>query len=148
MDKKEKPTISKLIQTNLFVIIDRIEVYDNVILVYDQDNDVRLKPVVDRINNNFKDYLYLIYECDGTLLLIWKEIIPNLYKEGNSIAAIFPNDTLQEYIDYWDIGKSIILLDFNDKFAKKEIPVKKSYEAKPTNTELKENKYKPGAAGE
>lgn len=48
------------------------------------------------------------YECDGCLTLIWKDEVPELFSEGQSVAATYPDDPFPyEHIDYWQICYSV-----------------------------------------
>jgi hypothetical protein len=112
--------IRTLKATGLFNLISKIELYNNVILAYDQDEDTRLKEVVDRIKTPYlKEDLMVAYETDGILTLIWKDEISELFSEGNSVAATFPDDPFpHKYIDYWYIGYSVSARDIEEKHRK------------------------------
>ena len=114
---KDKRIIDVLKATGLFGTISKLELYNNVILAYDKDNDPRLKEVVDRIDAPYLDEdLMVAYECDGTLTLIWKDKIPKLFSEGNSIAATYPGDPFPyQHIDYWHIGHSVPARSIEEK---------------------------------
>lgn len=106
---KNQRIIIALKATGYFNVISKLELYNNVILAYDQDEDPRLKGVIDRIKTPYlTEDLMVAYECDGTLTLIWKDKIPELFSEGKCVAATFPDDKFPyEYIDYWHIGFSV-----------------------------------------
>jgi hypothetical protein len=122
---KNQRIINALKATGYFNVITRLELYNNVILVYDQDEDPRLKGVVDRIKTPYlTEDLMVAYECDGTLTLIWKDKIPELFSEGKCVAATYPNDPFPyEYIDYWHIGYSVTARSIEEKY--KQIRLKK-----------------------
>ncbi len=105
----DQHTIALLQATGLFNIISKLELYNGVILAYDHDEDVRLRGVVDRIKTPYLDEdLMVAYECDGAMTLIWKHSVPELFSQGKSVAATFPDDPFpHEYIDYWHIGSSV-----------------------------------------
>lgn len=64
--------INALRATGYFGIISKLELYNNVFLAYDQDEDPRLKGVVDRIKTPYlTEDLMVAHECDGALVLIW-----------------------------------------------------------------------------
>ncbi len=89
----DQHTIALLQATGLFNIISKLELYNGVILAYDHDEDVRLRGVVDRIKTPYLDEdLMVAYECDGTMTLIWKDSVPELFSQGKSVAATSPDD--------------------------------------------------------
>ncbi len=62
------------------------------------------------------------YECDGTLTLIWKDSVPELFSQGKSVAATSPDDPFpHEYIDYWHIGDSVTAQSIQCKALLKDI---------------------------
>ena len=115
---KDKRIINALKATGYFNVISKLELYNNVILAYDQNEDPRLKGVVDRIKTPYlAKNLMVAYECDGTLTLIWKDKIPELFSEGKYVAATYPEDTFPyEYIDYWHIGFSVTARSIEEKY--------------------------------
>ena len=117
---KNQRIINALKETGYFNVISNLELYNNVILAYDKDEDPRLKGVVDRIKTPYlTEDLMVAYECDGTITLIWKDKIPELFSEGKCVVATYPDDTFPyEYIDYWHIGFSVSALSIEEKYKK------------------------------
>ena len=115
---KDKRIINALKATGYFNVISKLELYNNVILAYDQDEDSRLKGVVERIKTPYlAEDLMVAYECDGILTLIWKDKIPEPFSEGKCVAATYPDDKFpHEYIDYWHIGHSITARSIEKKY--------------------------------
>lgn len=118
MQNKNKRIINALKATGYFNVISKLEPYNNVILAYDQDEDPRLKGVIERIKTPYlSEDLMVAYECDGTLTLIWKDKIPELFSEGKCVAATYPEDKFPyEYIDYWHIGFSVSARSIEEKY--------------------------------
>jgi len=123
-DRRQR-IINDLRATGYFGIITKLELYNNVILAYDKDEDPRLKGVVDRIKTPYlTEDLMVAHECDGALVLIWKDKVPELFSERKCVAATYPEDKFPyENIDYWYIQVSISVRSIEEKF--KQIRLKK-----------------------
>ena len=105
---RDQKIINLLQATGLFNIISKIELYNRIILAYDKDQDQRLKKVVERIKTPYlKEDLIVAYECDGHLTLIWKDSVPSLFSQGQSVAANYFGDDPDGNIDYWYILHSL-----------------------------------------
>ena len=106
--QKNQKIINLLQATGLFNIISKIELYNGIILAYDKDQDQRLKEVVGRIKTPYlNEDLMVAYECDGHLTLIWKDSVPSLFSQGQSVAANYFGDDPDGNIDHWYILHSL-----------------------------------------
>jgi len=78
---------------------------------------------VDRIKTPYLDEdLMVAYECVGTMTLIWKDSVPELFSHVKSVAATSPDDPFpREYIDLWLIGNSVTAQSIQHKAVLKAI---------------------------
>ena len=91
-------------------IISKTELFRETILVFDQDVDMRLYQAADVVIESVGEgKLILIYECDGNLVLIWDEFIPNEFVEGNSVPVYYFDDHDEDQVDHWAIIHSTVL---------------------------------------
>ena len=106
------PRINAMLQKIGLMDIEGFEVYENVILAYDSDVDIRLREVVDRVTTYFRHNLILVHEQDGTLSMIWKNHIAEPFFVGQSIATTYPDGSL----DHWHIGFSRLASDIEKDY--------------------------------
>lgn len=61
-----------------------ISTYKNIIIVWDEDYDKRVLKFIDKMIPELRKELLLAEEHKGCLFLLWKDIIPKVYKTGTS----------------------------------------------------------------
>lgn len=95
-------------------IIQKVELYHNVMLAFDQDIDLRLKQVVDNLTSELRENLLVAHECDGALTLLWKNNIPFDFLEGKEVQVLYED----EGIDNWKIVHSTTAkkINFSNSF--------------------------------
>lgn len=70
------------------------EVYKDVVIIWDEDHDERIKTFIDDLQENDRDNLVMCNESEGDLTLWWFNEIPQSFqsKDGVTVEG-----------DYWNI---------------------------------------------
>jgi len=62
-------------------------VYRDVLVQWDEDHDVRVIEVVEEMLQNNVSGLQIVQEHEGAISFVWKDDIPEMYKNGHSISV-------------------------------------------------------------
>jgi hypothetical protein len=64
-----------------------LSVHRNVIVLWDEDQDTRIITFLDELPTDVVGMLAAAGEHEGTLSLIWKDLVPDAYRMGKSVVV-------------------------------------------------------------